>query len=160
MLDPQERAALYASLKKLQAALDDTAPQPASHATEQPAQQLAARLFEVLRGQPHAHGGEEILDVPGVEFVAVGLADAVDQPHLQRMIAMVDSVSGSSSSAPLVMAALRMVWSSSCSLTLGVRTPTPTPATPAVARAEARHCRPAPAPGRPWARRRRIRRLR
>jgi hypothetical protein len=33
------------------------------------------------------------------------------------MIAMVDSVSGSSSSAPLVMAALRMVWSSSCSLT-------------------------------------------
>ena len=84
VLDPQERAALYASLKKLQAALDDTAPQPASHATEQPAQQLAARLFEVLRGQPHAHGGEEILDVPGVEFVAVGLADAVDQPHLQR----------------------------------------------------------------------------
>ena len=60
--DPQERAALYASLKKLQAALDDTAPQPASHATEQPARQLAARLFEVLRGQPHAHGGE-ILDV-------------------------------------------------------------------------------------------------
>ena len=40
VLDPQERAALYASLKKLQAALDDTAPQPASHATEQPAQQL------------------------------------------------------------------------------------------------------------------------
>jgi DNA-binding MarR family transcriptional regulator len=64
VLDPQERAALYASLKKLQAALDDTAPQPASHATEQPAQQLAARLFEVLRGQPHAHGGEEILTCP------------------------------------------------------------------------------------------------
>ena len=66
------------------AAEPERAAQPARERAEEPAHELAAELLEVLRGEPHAHGGEEVLHVAAVELEAVGLADAVDHLHLQR----------------------------------------------------------------------------
>ncbi len=62
----------------------DRAADAAQHGTQQSAQQLAPELLEVLSGKANAQGRYEFLDMPLVEFVAVGLADLVDEPHLQR----------------------------------------------------------------------------
>ena len=51
---------------------------------DQSPQQFASHLFEILRSQPNACCGNELLDVALVELVAVGLADVVDEARLQR----------------------------------------------------------------------------
>ena len=55
---------------------DGLAPETAQHAlaqllAEQAAQQLAASLFQILRGDAHAQRGQEIADVALVQRVAV-----------------------------------------------------------------------------------------
>ena len=55
----------------------------AADLAEQAAEQLAPGLFEILRGQPDAESGEEILDMATIEFETLGLADPIDQLHLQ-----------------------------------------------------------------------------
>jgi hypothetical protein len=43
---------------------------------EQATEELATCLFEILRSQADAEGGEKVLDMPAVEFETVGLSDA------------------------------------------------------------------------------------
>jgi hypothetical protein len=62
----------------------ERAAQTAPSEPRSPAEQLAAELLQILRGESDAERRDEIPRVIAVELVSVRLADAVNHPHLQR----------------------------------------------------------------------------
>lgn len=57
---------------------------PAAGRAEQPADQLAAELLEILRGHADSEGRQKLLDVATVKLDAIFPADRVDHANLQR----------------------------------------------------------------------------
>ena len=62
----------------------DFARRLAGHLAEQATEQLAPELFEILRCQADAGGGDEFLDMPLVERDPMRLSDAIHHLDLQR----------------------------------------------------------------------------